>query len=153
MLKLYLDTSVWGFLIERQQIEKKKITEDFFKQSKQQGWRIFISPLVLDEVNRFRDLELKNNIERFIKDYTPELLPYDEEIGNMTDRLAAFNIIPTDYLDDIRHLAFAVFYEMDAIVSWNMKHMVNLRTKRAVAGVCSLIGVKEVNVLTPEEVC
>jgi hypothetical protein len=150
--KLYIDTSVWGFLSEQQQIEKKKITEEFFDRVKQQEWRIFMSALVMDEINRYGDVSLRNKITDVVKSCNSELLLYDEEIGNIAERLASFNIIPIEYIDDMRHLAFAIFYEMDAVVSWNMRHMVNLRTKRAIAAVCSLIGVKEVNILTPEEV-
>jgi hypothetical protein len=41
---------------------------------------------------------------------------------------------------------------MDAIISWNFRHIVKLKTKVEVNGVNKLLGYKEVEICSPEEV-
>ena len=50
------------------------------------------------------------------------------------------------------HIAVASFYDMDAIVSWNFKHIVKLKTKRETKGVNLLMGYKEIEIISPQEV-
>jgi len=50
------------------------------------------------------------------------------------------------------HIAIASVYGLDAIISWNFKHMVKLRTRREVKAVNLLLGYKEVEIISPQEV-
>ncbi len=40
-------------------------------------------------------------------------------------------VIPQEINDSI-HLAVAAYYKLDAVVSWNFKHIVNLKTIKAI---------------------
>ena len=60
----------------------------------------------------------------------------------MTDRSAV----------DALHLSTAMINGMDALVSWNMKDLVRLKTRRLIAGFCRSDGYKELDIVTPEEV-
>lgn len=50
------------------------------------------------------------------------------------------------------YLAVAVVNNLDAIVSWNFRHMVNVKTRVAVDGINRLEGYREIEIVTPEEV-
>jgi len=41
---------------------------------------------------------------------------------------------------------------VDGLVSWNMKHIVRITTRRVVSALCRMEGYKEIDLLTPEEV-
>lgn len=52
---------------------------------------------------------------------------------------------------DARHVAAAVVAECDVIVSWNLRHMVKLKTRREVNAANLLNGYKMIEIATPEE--
>lgn len=56
------------------------------------------------------------------------------------------------YRDDAVHIAIAVVNNLDAIVSWNLTHMVKLKTRLEVNGINKIEGYKEIEICTPREV-
>ena len=46
--------------------------------------------------------------------------------------------------------ALATYNEADAVISWNFKHMVKLKTIRGVNGINKMLGYKELEILTPQ---
>jgi len=61
-------------------------------------------------------------------------------------------IVPKRYEGDVIHIAFAVAHDLDVIVSWNLTHIVKLKTKLEVNGINKSHGYKEMEICTPEEV-
>jgi len=61
------------------------------------------------------------------------------------------DIVPEEYFDDALHIALASLHQVDCIVSWNFKHMVNPVTRRQIKGINLLKGYKEIDIVTPEE--
>lgn len=61
-------------------------------------------------------------------------------------------IIPERYGKDAYHISAAVVNNLEVIVSWNFKHIVNLRTHREVNAVNLLEGYREVEIRSPLEV-
>ena len=51
--------------------------------------------------------------------------------------------------DDCMHIAFAVVYNCDVIISWNFKHLVNFRTINKVKIVNAINQYREVSIITP----
>ena len=54
-LKIYLDTSVINFLFADDVPEFKKITEEFFEHVKEQRYHVFISDIVIKEIDKTLD--------------------------------------------------------------------------------------------------
>lgn len=42
--------------------------------------------------------------------------------------------------------------DLDVIVSWNFEHIVKLKTKKAVTGINLLMGYREIEIYSPQEV-
>ena len=61
-------------------------------------------------------------------------------------------IIPQKYRNDALHIAYVSFYELDAVISWNLKHIVKMKTRRLVNYINLLEGYRPVELVTPEEV-
>ena len=59
------------------------------------------------------------------------------------------NVIPKEINDSI-HLAVAAYYKLDAVVSWNFKHIVNLLTIKAIHDVNRAQGFSPVEIITIE---
>jgi hypothetical protein len=64
-----------------------------------------------------------------------ELALEDEESQSLFVEYAKLDIVPEHYRNDLRHVAVATIARVDALVSWNFRHLVNIRTRRAVHGV------------------
>jgi len=67
-------------------------------------------------------------------------------------KLPFAEIIPEKYRADALHIAFATFYEMDVLVSYNLRHIVKLKTRRLVNYINLLEGYRNLEIGTPEEV-
>ncbi|MBI4866062.1 MAG: hypothetical protein HY816_03840 [Candidatus Wallbacteria bacterium] len=53
--RLYLETSVWNFLLVEDAPERRAATERFFQILPARRWEIAISELVIDEITATRD--------------------------------------------------------------------------------------------------
>ena len=51
--------------------------------------------------------------------------------------------------DDCQHIGVAVINDCDFIISWNFKHIVNIKTIRGVRAITSLKGYKQIEILNP----
>ena len=69
-IKIYLDTSVINFLYAEDTPEKKEVTSEFFDMYvKEDIYIAFISPIVIDEINRTDEEEKRNKLLEVIKTY------------------------------------------------------------------------------------
>ena len=53
---------------------------------------------------------------------------------------------------DLRHLAVATVNGVDAVVSWNFRDIVNIRTRRSVHSTNLRLGFPLIEIVSPEEV-
>ena len=151
-LKLYLETTVWNFLATEKESQVRGPAMKLFEDVKQKGYRIYISPLVIVEIERTKEAKRLNCLKRLVEEYKPEFLKDINEIGLLAGKYVSAGIIPGKYRADALHIAFATFYEMDALVSWNLRHIVKMRTRRLVNYINVLEGYKFLEIVTPEEV-
>lgn len=59
---------------------------------------------------------------------------------------------PEKYFNDLLHIAIATIYKMDVIVSWNLKHIVKLKTILAVEKINQKFKYKRIHICSPEEI-
>jgi predicted nucleic acid-binding protein len=145
-----VETSVWNFLLEEDRPEHRAVTERFFEHLAELG-TIAISDVVLQEIQRAPERR-QEALRRSVAQYTPELLRLDEEAEALADRYVAADLIPSKYRNDALHLAVAVVHDFDVVVSWNFEHMVRLKTKLGVNGLNKMLGYREIEIVSPEEV-
>jgi hypothetical protein len=84
--------------------------------------------------------------------YTPRLLELNPETIDLAEKYLDEGIIPRKYRDDALHIAVAVVSDLDVVVSWNFEHIVKLKTRMEVNGVNKMLGYKEIEICSPEEV-
>ena len=132
-LKVYLDTSVINFLFADDAPDFKAVTENFFQEYVNKNvYEIYVSDVVLDEINRTEDEQKRLKLLRVIKDYD---LPF-EYFNQEAERLAALyihqGIIPKKKYDDARHIGIATVKNFDVLLSWNFKHLANMNKRNKV---------------------
>ena len=82
------------------------------------------------------------------------MFPITREAQGFSERLVAEGVIPDRYRDDAVHAALCVLHEMDVMVTWNMKHLVNPRKIEAInlVAMSQVRGYRPIRIHTPEEV-
>ena len=76
-----------------------------------------------------------------------------EQKGLLNDEIAKkiieMGILTQKSFDDCQHIGVAVLNECDCIISWNFKHIVNVKTIRGVRAITNLEGYKDVEIWNP----
>lgn len=151
-LKLYLETSVWNFYFAADAPEKKEVTRQFFEQVQHGEYDIFISDIVFREIIKASE-EKRQLLSDLIVTYHPKELEITDEVMRLADLYLQEGVLPQRAIDDARHVAIATIYEMDALISWNLKHLANLKRMERVNGVNLKEGyAKRLELVTPMEV-
>ncbi len=89
-------------------------------------------------------------LEDRLSELVVEIVSVNEDIFALAQKYIDEGIIPQKYQDDALHIALATYNEADAVISWNFKHMVKLKTIRGVNGINKMLGYKELEILTPQ---
>jgi len=151
-LKLYLETSVWNFYFADDAPEKKEITLQFFEQVKKGKYEIFLSEIVFQEISN-APVEKMTLLIDLIKEYQPGNLDINAEILDLSRKYIIEKAIPDKAVNDSQHAAIATFYEIDALISWNLKHLANLNRMEKINGINLKEGYfKRLELITPMEV-
>lgn len=60
-------------------------------------------------------------------------------------------VLSRSSVEDAQHVAIATLNNLDAVVSWNFKHLVNLRRIKLVNAVNEQMGYKHIEIISPLE--
>lgn len=149
--KLYFDTSIFNFAIATDVPKEREVTLKLFDEVRSFRFEVYISEVVLKEINEASSFKAKQLISLINEFEFPEL-KINEETKTLADEYVRQNVIPITYLDDALHIAIASVNNLDALVSWNFTHIVKLKTKRMVTGINAVMGYKEIEIYSPWEV-
>lgn len=124
--KLYLDTSVINFLLAKDAPEKMRITHEFFDSLRQGRYEVYISRVVIEEIEKTPDLDKRQKLLDYVGQYGLILLERSKEIEEIAGTYISEEIIPEKKIEDALHIAFATVNELDVLVSWNYEHLANI---------------------------
>ena len=151
-LKLYLETSVWNFYFADDAPEKRDVTRLFFDQIQQGQYDVYVSEVVFREFSRASE-EKQTKLLELVARYQPKELEVTEEVLRLARQYLDEVALPERAVDDAQHAALASIYEMDALISWNLKHLANLKRMEKINGVNLKYGYsKKLEIITPMEV-
>ncbi|MBU4486824.1 MAG: PIN domain-containing protein [Candidatus Delongbacteria bacterium] len=135
-LNIYLDTSVINHLFADDAPEAKLITKELFEKFiKNKKYNTYISPIVINEINQTTSGEKKSKLLSIISEYDLIILDIEtdkNEIESIAQGYLEQGILPRKSLLDALHIAVCTYYEIDALVSWNYKHMANINRERKI---------------------
>jgi hypothetical protein len=146
----YVETSVWGMVPKGQPPDMRRATIRFLRQMPRR--QCFVSRVVLNEINVCSP-SIRKVIHRYYAAVQPRLLELTEPIKELASFYISTGILPAKKTDDALHVAFATVEELDVLVSWNHRHMVNARKTDQYRGANLAKGYwKTPHILTPLEV-
>ena len=78
-----------------------------------------------------------------------EILPMTLEMVELARHYLAQKVVPVDFTDDARHVALCSVTRLDYLVSWNFKHLANVRRESGFNAVNILQGYLPVRIVAP----
>ncbi|MCP4404658.1 MAG: type II toxin-antitoxin system VapC family toxin [bacterium] len=129
IFKTYLDTSIISAYFDFRKPVRQVITQKWFQYHAEEH-ELFASTLAIEEIHNNTDRELMLKMLKLLDSYSVAVLEINDKIFQLAKEYRA-QILPKE-INDTLHIATASVYEMDAIVSWNFKHIVNLKTMKAI---------------------
>jgi hypothetical protein len=149
MMRFYFDTS--GAVTDREDPRRVETTRKVLR-AVEEGLHDGAISNVVQEALEQAPMEVRPIILRELNRIEFELVTKDLESRGLFEEYEAARILPKRYRNDLRHLAVATVARVDALVSWNFRHLVNLRTRRAVHAVNVRTGYPLIEIVSPEEV-
>lgn len=150
--KIYLDTSIVNFIYAEDSPDYQKITIDFFD-NYLYDYDVYISDIVIIEIEKTQNEDHKKKLYEIIDKYNLEIYnDITEEINDLAEMYIKENIIPENKKEDALHVAFSTIYEFDVLLSWNFRHLANLKKQIIINALNKMEGfTKELLLLNPLE--
>lgn len=150
-LRLYIDTSVLGGLFDTEEPKRVNTAEMFLRLVREGAYEGFISRLTIEEIFEAPD-NIHEALQTEISESRFNIIEESMESISLADAYLTDGAIPDKYRDDARHIAVGVIHDLDYIVSWNYKHMVNISVRRMVNSTNIRMGYNPIEIISPEEV-
>ena len=148
---IYIETSVWSFVFAEDSPDYQADTLAFFELCKKRVFEPYISRAVLSEIER-ANRPLRKRLEELIRDIKPVLLATLPEEDSLSRAFLRENVVPVGKPEDARHVAIAIVHGMDVLVSWNFRHIVNIRREERFNAVAVLEGFHHpLRIVSPKE--
>jgi predicted nucleic acid-binding protein len=150
VLKLYLDSSVFGYAANERAGDKYADANLLLRQITGRYFEGYVSEVVEAEIKAAHE----KTREILLGKLVPEIIILEKktEVLKLARDIISAGIVPGDYFNDAVHIAYTVQYELDVLLSYNYKHLVNLEVELALAEFLKRSGRKVIHVRTPAEV-
>jgi predicted nucleic acid-binding protein len=145
--RVYIDTSVIGGCFDIEFAEWSNKLFDEFVRGKRTA---VISDILIDELSKASE-NIKNKIKEIPEEFL-EIVTKNDHIIFLADCYIQNNAISRKYADDALHIASATICKADVLVSWNFKHLVNLRRIKLYNEINKINGYSSIEVRSPREV-
>lgn len=144
---LYIETTVASYYADTRPVMARDIerTRDWWDRERG-AYECFISPVVIDELHqgayRSRDecLRLIENIP---------VLAVTDRIIEIAAIYQTRKVMPRPPVRDALHVAFASFYRMDYMLTWNCRHLANANKMRHLETINLGLGLAMPLIITP----
>lgn len=149
--RLYLNTSVFGALFDEEDPQRVVLTRSVLRRLRREPYEAFIGTPVYEEI-ALAPPRVRNALERRIAELSPTLIEEGTTSLRLAEAYLAARLVPPPRRNDARHIALATVADLDAVVSWNFRDMVNIRKKAIVHSVNARFGYRLIDIISPLEV-
>ncbi len=146
---VYLDTTIPSYLFDKRENIKIHIeaTKKWWDQESR-NFDVWISEETLDEIAE-GNYPRKDEILRFVSDI-PILSP-EKQIIDIAQIYLDNYVMPRVLKGDALHLAYASFYKIDFLLTWNCNHLANANKKQHIRIVNTRLNLATPEIVTPLE--
>ncbi len=124
--------------------------EPFFDAVQSGRFTLVVSPTVLAELQHTPE-----QVRRVLAELPPqaiEMMDFTDEIRDLRDAYLNAKVLGAEHQPDAEHIASASVAEVDFVVSWNFKHIVQFEKIAGYQAVNLLNGYREIRIYSPKEV-
>ncbi len=146
---VYLDTTIPSYYYDKRSELKYpcEITRKWWKEERR-NYDIFISFETIAELNR-GNYPRKEEILEFVN--AIEQLDQSRDIKNIVEHYIKNTLMPKDVRGDAVHLAYASYYKIDFLLTWNCNHLANANKKQHIKIINSQLDLFTPEIITPLE--
>ena len=145
--RIYIDTSVAGGYFEKEFAED---TKEFFSRAKKGEFVLIVSSLVENELTD-APAKVRNLIARLKKKYIKKI-SHNPQAETLAENYLIAKVVGKTSIQDCRHIALATVCKTDVLVSWNFRHIVNVKRINGYNSVNLKHGYSALDIRTPKEV-
>ena len=95
-------------------------------------YKLYISVITIEEIEQLKSINKKNKIKDLILDYNVKVLEISSEAIELANKYINAGAIPRSEPEDAYHIAIATVNNIEALASWNFKHIVRINPIRKV---------------------
>ena len=147
-LKVYLDTSVISHLMQEDVPEKMADTRKLWEMFRSGVYEVCLSTVTLKEVSDCPEPK-RSALRDYLKQIKYSTIDITQEVSELAKQIISMGILTEKSLDDCQHIGADVSGNCDCIISWNFKHIVNIKTIRGVRAITNLEGYKPIEIWSP----
>jgi hypothetical protein len=145
-LRIYVDTSVFGGVFDREFAESSKL---FFHQARLGTFNLATSVLVRNEIMKSpaKVIDFYNRLSDLL-----EIYDVDNQALFLQEAYLQAGVVTRKWSDDALHVALATVARCLGIVSWNFKHIVHVQKVPLYNAINSINGYGNLTIVSPSEV-
>ncbi len=146
---VYLDTTIPSYYYDKRKSLsfQSKMTRHWWRENSKE-YAIYISKTTIDELS----LGHYPNQAKLLK-FVSKILylkPVDE-IVTISKYYIDNYLMPNDLEGDAMHLAYASFYQIDFLLTWNCNHLANANKKQHIRAINTKLSLSIPEIITPLE--
>jgi len=150
--KLYVETTIPSYLTARRSKDLRlaadqEATTEWWEEQRSE-YNLYVSAAVLAEAGEGEPMFAAKRLA--VLEGIPELR-VSEDVTELAARLLTDQIIPKAAEADAAHLAFAAVHRVDFLLTWNCRHIHNLKLERRIEAACRALGFVCPIICTPAE--
>ena len=146
-MRIYIDTSVVGGYYDK---EFHQATKKFFSRVEKGDFFLIVSELLQAELLRAPEF-IRNHLENYSKKQI-QIVELTEEAKFLADKYIEEEVVGKTSKADCQHIAIATLSNVDVLVSWNFKHIVNLKRIKGYNSVNQKFKYPILEIRTPKEI-
>jgi hypothetical protein len=98
-------------------------------------YELFASEVLILEIERDPDAQHRQKLLAALRRHPIAMLPSEPEVERLADLYLARGVIPARKREDALHVAYATVHGLDILLSWNFKHLANVRREALIAAI------------------
>ncbi len=129
--KLYLDTSIPSAFFDTYKPVRQLITQKWFEYEAS-SYDLYISALTIEEINKLKNQVKLQNIRNLLVSSNISMLDLTDEAITLGEEYIQGGAIPESEPEDAYHIAISTVNGIEALASWNFKHIVSINPIRKI---------------------
>ncbi|MCB2264157.1 MAG: type II toxin-antitoxin system VapC family toxin [Candidatus Thiosymbion ectosymbiont of Robbea hypermnestra] len=147
--KVYLDSTIPSYYFDQRESLRTfyEITRRWWLEMSN-AYEIFISDAVLQELNAGNYPRKKEIMEFAMR---IPLLTETQDLEQISEFYVENYVMPSSLLGDATHLAYASYYDIQYLLTWNCNHLANANKRKHIRVINGRLGLSTPEIVTPLE--